>query len=125
MVRSVSFNFYKKILQTCFLFLANNLYGLAQCLPQPLKDFRWLSEEEIEAFDVSNMTDEQEIGFILEVDLQYPAELHRQHNSFPLAPQHLKITEDILSPYAKSMSTNSIKRIRHNISYDYIFFSML
>lgn len=47
------------------------------------------------------MTDLQETGYILEVDLDYPEKLHESHNSFPLAPEHLNITQDILSPYAK------------------------
>lgn len=47
---------------------ANNLYGKAMSFPLPLRDFRWMSEEEISAFDVASMvTEEEGAGYILEV----------------------------------------------------------
>jgi hypothetical protein len=79
----------------------NNLYGYAMCLPVPVKNFRWLEREEINRLDFDRMTDEQEKGYIIECDLSYPDHLHKSHSSFPLAPQHLKITDDLLSPHAK------------------------
>ena len=35
------------------------------------------------------------IGCILEVDLEYPAELHELHNDYPLAPEKLEISHNI------------------------------
>ena len=37
-----------------------------------------------------------EIGYFLEFDLEYPNELHKLHNDYPLAPEKL----DMLSKYA-------------------------
>ena len=37
------------------------------------------------------ITDEDGIGCILGVDLEYPDELHDAHNEYPLAPESLKI----------------------------------
>ena len=79
---------------------ANNLYGLAQCYPMPLKKFRWLEDDEIKLLNWMDMTDEQETGYILEVDLDYPQHLHAAHSSLPLAPHRLKIMQEMLSPYA-------------------------
>ena len=59
-----------------------------------------MTEEELLAVDVMSMTDTQTKGLILEVDLEYPEELHDSHNSFPLAPEKLKINRDTLSDYA-------------------------
>ena len=42
-------------------------------------------------------------GFILEVDLDYPTSLHRQHNDYPLAPEKLAITKDQMSPYQQKL----------------------
>ena len=37
-------------------------------------------------------------GYILEVDLEYPEELHELHNDYPLAAEKMKVTKDMLSP---------------------------
>ena len=50
--------------------------------PLPLKNF-----EHVENFtlaDIMKADDEGEIGYILEVDLEYPEELHGKHADFPL-----------------------------------------
>lgn len=67
----------------------------------PLKDFRWLSEKEIENFDIQNVNLDGDIGYIIECDLHYPQKLHNKHANLPLAPEVLQITFDNLSPYAK------------------------
>lgn len=69
--------------------------------PLPLRDFRWMTDDEISVFDVQrDISDEDGPGYILEVDLEYPPQLHVSHNSFPLAPENIDITENMLSPYS-------------------------
>ena len=36
------------------------------------------------------------MGHFLEVDLEYPSELHDSHNDCPLAPGKLEISSDML-----------------------------
>ena len=45
-----------------------------------------------------------DVGYILEVDLKYPKELHKLHNDYLLAPEKLTVTNDILSNYCKNIA---------------------
>ena len=82
---------------------ANNLYGYAMSEPLPVGNMKFLSEEEILKFNLSAIPENSDEGFILDVDLRYPAELHDLHNSYPLAAESLSITADMHSPYAKKL----------------------
>ena len=85
-------------------FDANNLYGWAMSQPLPTGEFDWLTQQEIAALDTSNVADNNEEGYILEVDLQYPTKLHDLHNDYPLAPEKMKIPSVVLSPYCQELS---------------------
>lgn len=67
---------------------SNNLYGYAMSQPLPTGLMRWLDEEEMERFNINEIPSDAEKGYMLEVDLEYPQELHSSHNSYPLAPIH-------------------------------------
>ena len=45
-----------------------------------------------------------DVGYILEVDLKYPNKLHQLYIDYPLAPEKLTVTNDILSNYCKSIA---------------------
>ncbi|KAL4083636.1 hypothetical protein QTP88_028952 [Uroleucon formosanum] len=64
---------------------ANNLYGWAMSKYLPTGDFKWV--DNVNNFDVMNISDKSCKGYILEVDLSYPKELHDIHSDFPLAPE--------------------------------------
>ena len=66
---------------------ANNLYGWAMSKPLPVGGFEWMAEKELKNW--KRFVDEEGIGCILEVDLEYPVELHDFHNDFPLAPEKM------------------------------------
>jgi hypothetical protein len=40
----------------------------------------------------------------LEVDLDYPDIIHAAHDRYPLAPENMEITPDMLSPYTRSLA---------------------
>src|ERR1700759_3143049 len=64
---------------------------------------KFLTSEEISYFDIFSVGAEDEIGYILDVDLEYPEELHDLHNDYPLAPESFAISAKLHSPYAKDL----------------------
>ena len=42
-------------------------------------------------------------GYFLEVNLEYLEKLHELHNDFPLAPEKLTVSNDLLSKYCKKI----------------------
>ena len=80
----------------------NNLYGWAMSEYLPYKEFNWLKN--IDEFDVMSISEKSPIGYFLEVDLEYPDELHELHNDYPLAPEKLAVSSDMLSKYCKKIA---------------------
>ena len=82
---------------------SNNLYGWAMSQSLPTGGFQWLTKEEVAGLDVRTIDDDANEGYILEVDLQYPKELHDAHDQYPLAPEKILVTDDLLSDYSKQL----------------------
>lgn len=92
---------------------ANNLYGLALSQYLPYGGFRWLKEEEIANFNVLEKcsNNESNIGYILEVDLLYPEEIHDLHNELPFC------AENIIPPNGTSRLPKLIPNLRDKKRY--------
>ena len=82
----------------------NNLYGWAMSWYLPYGGFKWLKNAD--KFDVNLVSEKSPIGYILEVDLEYTDELHALHNNYPLAPEKLAISFDLLSDYCEKLLMN-------------------
>lgn len=74
---------------------ATNLYGYAMKQYLPTGSFEWLTRNEIENFNLNELSDTSDFGYILEVDLIYPETLHSLHNDMPFCP------ENIIPPHGK------------------------
>ena len=83
---------------------ANNLYGWAMSQYLPTGNFKWLSQKQIEKTNLGKYTENSKKGLILEVDLEYPQELHDLHNDYPLGPEKVKVAKDLLSDYCKKIA---------------------
>ena len=83
---------------------ANNLYGWAMSQYLPTSGFKWITEKQIGNLDLAKYKEDSKKGLILEVDLAYPKELHDLHNDYPLAPEKVKVTENMLSEYCKNIA---------------------
>jgi len=75
----------------------NSLYTTCQMYPPPVGGFRFLTDEELLVFDIAGVPADLPMGYFVECDLRYPAELHALHNAYPLAPEHVYIVEGMLS----------------------------
>ena len=45
------------------------------------------------------------VGYILEVDLEYPGELHELHNDYQLVPEKFEISQNMLSNYCFNIAS--------------------
>ena len=79
----------------------NNLYGWAMSEYLPYEGFKWLTN--VDEFDVMSIS-ENLIGYLLEVDLEYPNQLDELHNDYPLAPKKFAVSIDIFSSYCKTIA---------------------
>ena len=84
----------------------NNLYGWAMSQYLPYDNFEWMSEEEINEVNFDLVSEDSKIGYVLEVDLEYPKDLHDTHNDYPLAPEKLRVSENMLSDYCLDIVKN-------------------
>ena len=69
-----------------------------------------------------SVNDKSPIGYFLEVDLEYPDELHELHNDYPLAPEKLAVSSDMLLKYCKKIAdkyeikVGDVKKLIPNLS---------
>ena len=75
---------------------ANNLYGWAMSQYLPYDEFKWLNKKEIDKFDLNSIEENSLNGYISEVDLKYPDELHELHHDYLLAPEKIEISNDVV-----------------------------
>ena len=91
-----------------FLVDTNHLYGgIVQKFPLPLSEFEIV---DVELSTILNTANDSELGFVLEVDLDYPDALHNMHKDFPPAPTKKKIDRNMLSEYQMGLLNQACNR---------------
>ena len=68
----------------------NNLYGWAISQPLPTGGFKWVDVNPNTISELATRTDK---GYVLEVDVSYPKELHNPHNDLPFMCERMEINE--------------------------------
>ena len=76
---------------------ANNLCGWAMSQYLPYSEFKWLNKNEIRSFCLNSISENSFVGYILEVDLEHPDELHNLHDDYLL--EKPEINQNMLSKY--------------------------
>ena len=86
-------NYDKSIESSYLMYLdANNLYGWAMSKKLPVNGFKW--ENDLSRFNerfIKNYNENSDIGYFLEVDIDYPKELFNLHKDLPFLPERKKV----------------------------------
>ena len=71
---------------------ANNLYGWAMCKKLPVNGFKWVTK--LDKFNedfIKNYNENSNVGYFLDVDVEYPRNLYKMHGDLPFLPDRKKI----------------------------------
>ena len=71
---------------------ANNLYGWAMCEKLPVNGFKWVTK--LNRFNedfIKNYNKNSNVGYFLDVDIEYPKNLYKMHSDLPFLPDRKKI----------------------------------
>eukprot|EP00798_Chlamydomonas_sp_ICE-L_P012930 gene12930-5964_t len=96
-------------------FDCNSLYGHAMCAPLPIGGYEWVSHEQALLQWEALLEDcPNEVGYMLEVDLEYPAALHSTHDDYPLAPHRRTVAESELSQHSRRIVELGMASVSHH-----------
>ena len=57
----------------------------------PTYGFKWKKEEDFTTKKIDELVKKDKTGYLLELDLEYPRELHENHNELPFLVEKMKI----------------------------------
>ena len=82
---------------------ANNLYVWEMINNLPTHGFKWKNREDFTPEKIDGLVKKDKRGYLLEVDVKYPKELHKNHNELPFLAEKMKIgREEKLAPNLKN-----------------------
>ena len=62
----------------------------------PVNDFKWTETNDLSTFNenfIKNYDENSDTGYILEVDVEYPENLHKLHRDLTFLPERMKINK--------------------------------
>ena len=85
-------NYNKDIISSYLIYLdANNLYGWAMSQKLPVNGFKWVKNlSQFNESFIRNYDENSDIGYFLEVDIDYPEKLLNLHKDLPFLPERKK-----------------------------------
>ena len=72
---------------------ANNLYGWAMSKNLPTNGIKWIDNNEINEDFIKNYDENNDKGYILEVDVKYPKRLHELHSDSPFLSERMEVNK--------------------------------
>ena len=109
-----------KIIESSYLMYldAKNLYGWAMSQKLAVNGFKW--EYELSRFNerfIKNYNEDSDIGYFLEVDVEYPKKLFNLHNGLPFLPERKKVFDlhKYLSSLLQRKKLEGVKKVACNI----------
>ena len=87
----------------------NNLYGWSMSQYLPTGDFRGIQVTKSSLKTLLRTPDNDEHGFLIEFDLDYPSSIHEKTKHFPILPEKKTIEVEDFSPY---MTTNKPEKYK-------------
>ena len=99
----------------------NNLYECAMRQYFPISNFKWVKDFNKIEQKLMNIKNNSSTGYVLQVDLEYPQELHDIHDDYPLAPEKINIRKEWLSDYClkianvHNITIGSVKKLVLNL----------
>ena len=80
----------------------NKIYCWAMSEYLPYGEFR--CAENLDGFAVMSVSEKKWYRIFIRSNPEYPDELHELHNDYPLAPETLAVSNDMLSAYYKKIA---------------------
>ena len=60
----------------------------------PVDGFEWVEDiSEIDENFIKNYDEDSNVGYFIEVDIEYPKELHNKHSDLPFLPERMKVNK--------------------------------
>ena len=79
-----------------------NLYGFGKSQPLPYDEIKFETEN-VCLEEILNTPDDNDKGYFLEVDLEYPHNIRQKTKHFPFCPENKTVSKNDFGPYMKSI----------------------
>ena len=99
----------------------NNLYVCAMRQYLPINNLKWVKNINSIEQKLMNIKNNSSTGYVLNVDLEYPQELHDIHNDYPLAPEKIKVSKECFSDSClkignvRNITIGTVKKLVRNL----------
>ena len=110
-------NYNKKIESSFLMYLdSNNLYGWVMSQKLPVNEFKW--ENDISRFNeefIKNYDEKSDVGYFLEVDIEYSKKLFDSHKELPFLDHKKKLGKACLYLKRQGKTCHTYKSFKASI----------